>query len=215
MSALILAQAAHERAVRHLTRRDEALRAIVARHGTPPLWPRPTGFRVLAKMILEQQVSLDSAATLFRRLDRELPGGLRAAPLGALGVSRAAMRLRARGVTRQKSKYIATLAVRVHGEPGWMRSVTRASDDAALEALTSLPGIGPWTAGVYLLFALRRPDIWPPGDLALHIAMGEMLGRGAPLPSREATQFAERWAPHRATAARILWHGYLSDRGRK
>lgn len=201
-------------ASRQLAQQDPALRAVVVRHGHPPLWQRRPGFRTLARMILEQQVSLDSAATLFRRLDRTLDGGLNARPLAKLGPARAAARLRAHGVTRQKAQYLAALADRVALQPRWLGSIARHSDDEAAAELMSLPGIGPWTANVYLLFALRRPDVWPSGDLAIHIALGELLGRGRPLGRDEADAVAVRWAPHRATAARIIWHGYLSDRGR-
>jgi DNA-3-methyladenine glycosylase II len=202
------------RASRWLARQDPALRAVVARHGHPPLWPRRPGFRTLARMILEQQVSLDSAATLFKRLDRTLAGGLNAAPLARPGVERTAERLRALGVTRQKAQYLAALADRVATRPRWLSSLSRHPDDQAAAELMSLPGIGPWTANVYLLFALRRRDVWPSGDLAIHIALGELLGRGGPLTRADADALAERWTPHRATAARMIWHGYLRERGR-
>lgn len=202
-------------ASRRLARRDPVLHAIVARHGHPTLWQRRPGFRTLARMILEQQVSLDSAATLFRRLDHTLDGGLNARPLAEPGTARTISRLRAHGVTRQKAQYLAALAERVSLRPRWLGSLAARPDDEAAAELMSLPGIGPWTANVYLLFALRRHDVWPSGDLAIHIALGELLGRGRPLGRDEADAVAARWAPHRATAARILWHGYLSDRGRR
>ncbi len=211
---IALTAAMLHQSVRTLARDDALLRAVIAKHGPPPLWPRRTGFRTLARMILEQQVSLDSAATLFRRLDRTLDGGLNAAPLARLGAMRATARLRTLGVTRQKSHYLAALAGRVEGSPRWLPSLAKRTDEEAAAELVTLPGIGPWTANVYLLFALRRHDVWPSGDLAIHVALGEMLGRGRPLARDEADAHAVRWAPHRATAARIIWHGYLSDRGR-
>jgi DNA-3-methyladenine glycosylase II len=88
-------------------------------------------------------------------------------------------------------------------------------DDAAARAtLVALLGIGAWTAEVYLLSALRRPDTWPVGDLALQEAARTVLGlevRPSPL---ELELIGERWRPHRATAARLLWHQYLAERGR-
>jgi DNA-3-methyladenine glycosylase II len=77
-----------------------------------------------------------------------------------------------------------------------------------------IPGIGPWTAGVYLLMALRRPDIWPPGDLGLHKSMAEVRRLRAVPTSDEAAAFALRWRPWRAVAARLLWHSYLSRRAK-
>lgn len=109
---------------------------------------------------------------------------------------------------------MATLAdALVRGEFRLAR-VARASDDDARALLESLPGIGPWTSNVYLLFALRRPDIWPPGDLALHKAIATMRRLADNPSSDEAAHLALRWKPYRSVAARILWHGYLSDRGR-
>ena len=93
-----------------------------------------------------------------------------------------------------------------------LSSLLRASDAQVSATLTRVPGIGPWTASIYLLMALRRPDVWPLGDLALHKALAK-LRRLPQVPSSDvAARLAERWAPYRAVAARILWHGYLADR---
>jgi DNA-3-methyladenine glycosylase II len=74
-----------------------------------------------------------------------------------------------------------------------------------------VPGIGPWTADIYLLMALRRPDIWPPGDLALHRAVGRLSGSRAELTTGEVEGLAAGWRPFRAVAARILWHAYIVE----
>jgi DNA-3-methyladenine glycosylase II len=187
---------------------DPRLAAIVARHGPPPLWARPTGYRTLARVILEQQVSLKSAASLFARLDREVRGGIEAGNVERAGVRK----LRALGVTRQKSDYLVSLARSVRDGTLDLAAIGRLGDEEAREALVAVRGIGPWTAGVYLLMCLRRPDIWPAGDLALHIALARLRGRSTLPSSREAERYAERWRPWRAVAARILWHGYLAER---
>lgn len=190
--------------------RDEALATLVARDGVPPLWTRPEGFVTLARIILEQQVSLESAATLFRRLDASIAGGVQPEPVTTLGVEG----LRALGVTRQKSAYLFALATQVaHGTLDLTRLHTL-PDDEVLQQLQRVPGIGPWTAQVYLLFALARPNAWPTGDLALHIALRALYALEKVPSSREAVLLAERWSPHRATAARILWHAYLKERRR-
>jgi DNA-3-methyladenine glycosylase II len=194
--------------VTQLTANDRRLADIVARHGPPPLWARPAGFRTLARMILEQQVSLKSAASLFARLDREVRGGIEVD-----GVARASVtRLRTLGVTRQKADYLVSLARSVSAGTLDLAAIGRLPDDEARETLLAVRGIGPWTAGVYLLISLRRPDIWPPGDLALHIALARLRGLRQPPSSAEAERYARRWRPWRAVAARILWHGYLSER---
>lgn len=195
-------------AVAHLTRRDPGLARIVQLHGTPPLWVRPAGFATLARIILEQQVSLAAARTLYERLADELPGGWTPTAIlheGTLGLA-------AHGLTRQKARYVVALAEHVHRGELVFADLARASDADVHRQLTSVPGIGPWTASIYLLMALRRPDVWPAGDLALQKALSTLLGRERLLSSEEAAEYAGRWSPHRAVAARLLWHGYLSDR---
>lgn len=159
-------------------------------------------------MILEQQVSLRSAASLFRRVDRTLTGGITVA-----GVMRAGEPgLRAVGLTRQKAAYFVALAEATRDGTLRFARLRRLPDAEAFAELTRVRGIGPWTANIYLLMVLGRPDIWPPGDLALHVALGE-LRRQNRVPKRaEAERYAARWRPWRSVAARILWHGYLSER---
>jgi DNA-3-methyladenine glycosylase II len=195
--------------VRELTAGDAGLAAIVARHGPPPMWGRPRGFATLVRIILEQQVSLASGAAMFARLEREL-GGVTPAAVNASGVQG----LQAMGVTRQKAAYLAGLAERVADGALPLARLARLPDAEVSELLVHVPGIGPWTASIYLLMALRRPDVWPPGDLALHKAMTRLPGVGALPTSEQAAAWALRWRPWRAVAARILWHGYLSDRAR-
>ncbi len=193
--------------VREVAARDPALGSIVARHGPPPLWARPRGFATLARIVLEQQVSLASAATLHARVGASLGGWT---PEGVAAAGEAG--LRALGLTRQKARYVAALAEAVRDRTLRLDALARLPDREVEAALVRLPGIGPWTAGVYLLMALRRPDAWPPGDLALHRAVAR-AGVTPGVPStEEANAIAARWRPWRAVAARILWHGYLSDR---
>lgn len=210
-SAVRLTRATLALAVRELTNRDAGLARIVATHGPPPLWARPGGFRTLARIILEQQVSLASAATLFARIDAALPGGWTPRAVARAG----AEGMRALGLTRQKASFVVALAEHTAREPRWLERLARDGDEAAHAALTARHGVGPWSASIYLLMVLRRADVWPPGDLALHKAIARLPGQRGTPSSADATRFAERWAPHRATAARILWHGYLSDARRE
>ena len=195
-------------AVESLARRDRGLARIVERHGPPPLWARPAGFGTLTRIVLEQQVSLAAAATLHRRVAGTLPGGWTPDAVLAVGTDG----LRARGLTRQKASYVSALAARLATGELRLRALARAPDAVVAEELTRVPGIGPWSASIYLLMALRRPDVWPPGDLALHKALAQLRSLRRTPSSGEAVQLAARWAPLRAVAARILWHGYLSDR---
>jgi len=196
-------------AVRELTARDAGLACIVAKHGPPPLWARPQGFATLVRIILEQQVSLQSAATLYRRLDLGV-GGMTPTSVLQAGDSG----LTSHGLTRQKARFVLALAEQVESGVLDLAALPRQPDADVAAALMSVPGIGPWSASIYLLMALRRPDVWPPGDLALHKALQE-LHRLPVLPrSDEAEYIAEQWSPWRAVAARILWHDYLASRGR-
>ncbi|HSD50681.1 MAG TPA: DNA-3-methyladenine glycosylase 2 family protein, partial [Candidatus Methylomirabilis sp.] len=150
-------------AVRALARRDPALRAVVRRHGPPPLWARPGTFATLLKIILEQQVSLASARAMFARLQEAMrtvsPESVLI--LGPQG-------LRRLGLTRQKASYVYGLAERIRAGELYLAGLARMSDAEAREALLRVRGIGPWTADIYLVMALGRPDVWPAGDLALH-----------------------------------------------
>jgi len=117
---------------------------------------------------------------------------------------------RAAGLTRQKARYLVALADAVLDYRLDFEAVAAAEDDVARALLTAVPGLGRWSADVYLLLALRRPDIWPAGDLALATAVQTSLGMADRPGPVEMDRLAERWRPYRAVAARILWHGYLS-----
>lgn len=209
MRARPLTQVSFREGVQALTARDRRLADIVERHGPPPLFARPRGFESLVWIILEQQVSLASAKAMFRKLEHALHGAVTPEGIAALGIPG----LLALGFTRQKARYVHGLAERVAGGNLCLTRLARLDDARVETALLDVPGIGPWTAGIYLLMALRRPDIWPPGDLGLHTSMMEV--RCLPhLPSSvEAVEYARRWQPWRAVAARLLWHSYLSRRG--
>jgi DNA-3-methyladenine glycosylase II len=194
-------------AARELAARDEMLAAIHARHGDPPLWRRDAGFTTLVHIILEQQVSLKSAKSMLVRLEGAIQPFT---PERFLGLGD--LHLRGLGVTRQKSAYLLDLSASIVNGDLSFAKLARMSDDAARLALTKIKGIGSWSADVYLLMVMRRADIWPAGDLALAVAMKELLGLAARPGPIELQQWAEQWRPHRAVAARMLWQYYL---GRK
>jgi len=205
-----LTRAALMRAVNDLVARDRGLARIVTAHGPPPLWSRPAGFPTLVRIILEQQVSLAAANSLFRRVTTQLPGGM--TPQAVLAVGSTG--LRALGLTRQKARYVCALGEYVRNGEIALASLARMSDAAVAAHLERVPGIGRWTSSIYLLMVLRRPDIWPSGDLALHKALARLRRLPEVPTSERAALLARRWAPYRAVAARILWHGYLSERAR-
>jgi DNA-3-methyladenine glycosylase II len=194
-------------ATRTLARRDPALGAAVSRWGCPPLWARPATFATLLRIVLEQQVSLASARAMFERL-RAATSEVTPAAVFELGADG----LRRLGFTRQKAAYACGLAERILSGQVRLAPLRRHGDAVVRDRLTAIPGIGPWTASIYLLMALRRPDVWPVGDLALHRSL-QRACRLPHLPSAgEAAAMAMRWSPWRAVAARILWHAYLCER---
>ena len=186
---------------------DVTLARIVERHGLPTFWSRPPGFQTLLLLILEQQVSLASAKAAFERVDGRVGG---VSPERLLELSDA--ELREDGFSRQKTRSARALATAILEGEFDMETLERLDDDTVRGALVELPGIGAWTAEVYLLSALRRPDTWPAGDLALQQAVREALGLDTRPSPAELDVIGERWRPHRATAARLLWHLYLSAR---
>jgi DNA-3-methyladenine glycosylase II len=203
-----LTNASLEAGTLQLVARDTDLAGIHARLGVPPLWGRRPGFATLVLIILEQQVSLAAARTLYRRL-RTHVGGVTPETIHAMGVSG----LRTFGLTRQKSGYCFGLAERILDGDLDLSAVAGSVDEEGRQSLLAVPGLGPWSVGIYYLMALRRPDIWPQGDLALPVALRE-IKRLDHLPSKdEQIALAEAWRPWRSVAARLLWAHYLNARG--
>ncbi len=196
-------------AVQQLAARDPELAGIVERFGPPPLWDRVPGFATLLHLILEQQVSLASAAAAFDRLQAAADP---LTPERFLELNDA--ELLAIGFSHQKARYGRALATAVLDGTLDLYQLTELDDDAVHRALVAVPGIGPWTAAVYLLMVLGRPDVWPVGDIALAQAVAEVKGlerRPGPL---EMAELGEAWRPWRSVAARLFWHDYVSRRGR-
>ena len=194
-------------AARDLAARDKMLAGILADHGDPPLWRRATGFPTLVHIILEQQVSLKSAKSMLIRIEAAIQPFTPSRFL-ELGDGY----LRSLGVTRQKSAYLLDLSSAIVNGALSFPKLARMSDDEARLALTRVKGIGLWSADVYLLMAMRRADIWPAGDLALAVAMQELMGLATRPRPVELERLAEQWRPHRAVAARMLWQYYLGHK---
>ena len=191
--------------VQTLGQRDPDLAQITARLGPPPLWPREPGFATLIQIILEQQVSLASARAAFQRL---LAAADPLTPERFLQLDDDT--LKAAGLSRQKAGYGRTLAQAVLARSLELDGLAALDDDAVRAALTAIKGIGPWTADIYLLMVLRRPDAWPSADLALAVAVQQIKGLAARPGPQELEMLGWAWRPWRAVAARLLWHHYLS-----
>jgi DNA-3-methyladenine glycosylase II len=188
---------------------DLHLSTVFERYGVPPLWDREPGFATLLRIILEQQVSLASAKACFEKL-RSLIGNV--APDAVLTLTDT--ELRSVGFSRQKTAYARHLAEAILEERIDLDSLHKLPDAVVKAELIKLKGVGEWTSDIYLLMALLRPDVMPKGDIALHAAWSKLSGEPKPA-SEEFLRIAERWRPHRSTAARLLWHFYLSERARR
>lgn len=193
-------------AIAHLASRDGDLARLADSVGVPPLWARRPGFPTLLLIILEQQVSLASARAVFHKLEASV-GRLTPTAFLQLGDGQ----LRRMGFSRQKAGYCRSLASAIGERSLRLGEIARQGDLEAKESLMRLKGIGHWTADIYLLMALRRPDIWPRGDLALAKAVERAKGLERRPSDDELEEIASLWRPWRAVAARLLWHDYLTN----
>jgi DNA-3-methyladenine glycosylase II len=169
------------------------------------MWVRKQGFSTLVYIILEQKVSIVSAKAVYQRLMDVMKTPT---PQEFLGLSDSALKLI--GFSRQKIRYCRLLAESILEGALNLSALRRMPDDAVHAKLTALKGIGPWSAEVYLLTALRRPDIWPSADIAL-AAAAQRVKRLRSRPTVEKLEvLGRRWKPWRSVAARLLWHHYLN-----
>ncbi len=183
-----------------LTAQFPELDAVVRRWGLPAFWRRSAGIESLFRIILEQQISFLAARSLARRVSGSL-GGLTARRVYGAGQDG----LRSLGLSRQKARYCHELARAVVERRLSIAGLARMSDEDAIKVLCMQPGIGPWSAAIYLMSALKRIDVWAPGDLALHRGVEDLF------PGDDVSALAQtgdRWHPWRAVAARLVWHHY-------
>lgn len=169
------------------------------------MWGRRPGFATLVHIILEQQVSLAAAKTMYLRLKVHVDG-ITPGNIERTGITG----LRDFGLTRQKAAYIHGLAVALLERHLDLSALARGPDELGRQKMLALPGIGPWTVDIYYLMALRRPDIWPQGDLALADALHRTLNLKSRPGREQQREIAAAWAPFRSIAARLLWQSYLA-----
>lgn len=189
----------------------EGVAALVAREPRfaaapePPLRREPGGFAGLLRLVMAQQVSTASARAIWARL--AAAGATSAAGVAALDDDA----LRACGLSAPKLRYARALAA---AAPDF-DALAALPDDAAVAALTAVPGVGPWTAQVYLMFCEGRPDVFAPGDLALQEGARLLFALPARPAPRALDAVAAAWTPWRAVAARLLWSYYALAKGRE
>jgi len=184
-------------------------RAILDRAGMPRFRRRRNGFATLLHIILEQQVSIDAAAAMHRRL-----AGICEPLMPETFLALADATLRRCGFSRQKMDYARRLSEAVVSGAFDFARLEAAADATVLADLISLKGIGRWSAEIYLIFALGRSDIWPAADLGLQLAVAECLGLDERPGERQLREIGDTWAPWRSVAACLFWQSYLHARGR-
>ena len=192
--------------IRYLSEIEPSFSDVIGMHGVPPIWLRPQGFATLVLIILEQQVSLKSARAAFDKLAAKL-GTVTAA--GLLDLTD--RQLKIIGFSRQKTGYCRELASRVIDKSLDLEELQQLETQEVINTLTSIRGIGQWTARIYSIMALARPDVWPSGDLALRKSFAALKGLAELPDDRSMEAESEKWRPWQSVAARILWHYYLSQ----
>ena len=180
-----------------------AIAALIERLGYPQPRQRAPGYETLLRTIVGQQVSVAAAASVWNKLEAAVGEGCAPDALLAQDYDT----LRACGLSRQKQGYARSLAELVVSGALDLHALPE-DDEEAIAALVRVKGIGRWSAEIYLLFAEGRKDIWPAGDLAVQIAVGQIMGLDARPAERETRALAEGWRPHRSAMALMAWHHY-------
>jgi DNA-3-methyladenine glycosylase II len=200
-----LSEAEFARARRHLMRRDPRLAPHITRVGPCRLPEARTRapFAALVRAILAQQLSGKAADTIHGRVVAIVGGIDRMTPDALLAADPAA--LRAAGVSRPKTAYIRDLAARVQDGRLDLHALETASDDDVIEAITAVKGLGRWSAEMFLMFRLNRPDVFPVGDLGIVKGVQKLLGMKTRPAPRTMRRVAELWRPYRSVAAWYLW----------
>ena len=189
-----------------LLKLDEVFVKINALYGPPPDWQRPEGFVSLARIILEQQVSLQSANAHFNKLNAYIP---EFTPVEILKLSDEEMRKCQ--ISKQKSTYLRELSTAILSGKINLGSLRILPEAEIRQLLKSIKGIGDWTTNIYLMFCLQSKDIFPLGDVAIINTMKELTSAFA---YEEIIATSNRWKPYRSLASYFLWHYYLRKRNR-
>jgi len=173
---------------------------ISALEGPIPTRLRPGGFEALLRSIVAQQVSVASATAIWARVEENID------PLTPENFLRKrAATMRKCGLSRPKARYGRALSEALVSGALDLKRLPRMADEDAIAHLTQVPGIGQWTAEIYLMFSLGRPDVFPSGDIALQNTFQLVAGLDERPSTNEIAVIAERWSPYRAVAARVLW----------
>lgn len=206
MTRLLLCEADMTEGLEALVAADPRLAPIRATAGAVEIRYRPPGFEGIARIVVAQMLSVASAEAIWRKLEREL---------GAVTVetflAATPERLRSAGLSGGKVRTLSAVAEAAAAGLD-LSALAEAPPEEAVRVLTALPGIGVWTAEIFLLFCARHADVFPAGDLALQVAAMEGLALPARPKEKDMRAIAEAWAPWRGVAAKLLWAYYKAVR---
>jgi 3-methyladenine DNA glycosylase/8-oxoguanine DNA glycosylase len=190
------------KALAHLRRQDPKLAAIMARVGRCTLQPRPDPFVVLARSIVSQLISTKAAATIYGRIEEALhPRPVNPANVLELTTEQ----LRSAGLSRAKAAALHDLAAKASDGTVMLDKLDALEDAAIIAQLIQVKGIGRWTAEMFLIFGLGRPDVLPVDDLGLRVGVQRMDRLAEPPPPKVVRQRGAAWAPFRSIATWYLW----------
>ncbi len=202
---VIVANAADVAAAeKFLARRDPVMKKLIAAYKPCTLiGAQRDPFHVLCTSIISQQLSVKAADTIQNRVAAKVGARKNLKPLHIIDSDHDD--LRACGLSHAKARWLRTLAEQVHERTFSFTRLKRMDDAAAIEALDALPGIGRWTAEMYLIFALHRLDIFSMGDVGLRRSINQLYNGGEALDEEETLLITDRWAPYRSVASWYLW----------
>ena len=191
-------------ACRHLAKRDRVMRKLIPQFGEGRLQSRGDAFTTLARSIVGQQISVKAAQSVWERFSALLPEpSHRLKPASVLALSNADAR--AAGLSARKVEYLFDLAQHFESGSVHVRQWQQMDDEAIIEELVALRGIGRWTAEMFLIFHLMRPNVLPLDDLGLLKGISVNYFSGEPVSRAEAREVGEAWAPFRSVATWYLW----------
>ena len=181
-----------------------AVRQAIAQVGYPPSRRREHSFESLARIVIGQQLSVKAAATIAQRVDEAVRGGLQPETL----LATAPDTLRAAGLSRQKIGYLQSLSEAVRSGALPIETLPELTDDEVEAAITAVRGFGRWSAHMYMMFSLGRPDIWPSGDLAVRVGFGRIMGWRDRPDEKQVIDKGGAFSPYRSAMALLCWQFY-------
>ena len=199
-----LTDAAIRKALDALAKDHTSVARAVAQVGYPPSRRREHSFESLARIVMGQQLSVKAAATIAQRVDETVGGTLQPKSLLATSPDK----LRAAGLSRQKIGYLQSLAEAVISGDLPIEALPELTDEEVEAAITAVRGFGRWSAHMYMMFSLGRPDIWPSGDLAVRVGFGRMMGWKERPDEKKVIDEGGAFSPYRSALALLCWQFY-------